>query len=143
MMVHPMPVDGEIQPLLPRLIACDHCGIVALDTPAFGWKRWTETEDSKTVVYHHCPAAAQYEDYIRQGLVHMRAPEEAREYEYWPLPDTYWLVHTESGGYSGPFVGRDEVEEARASIHPDEIRDETVVFNDEEFYTHQQARSEH
>lgn len=71
------------------LIACNHCGIVALDTPAFGWRRWREPEsddtdnpDAPPVSYsHHCAAAVEQNSWIAQNLVHMMAPDEAIVYE--------------------------------------------------------------
>ena len=62
-----------------ELIACDHCGIIALDTPRFGWKRWGEILElgerkncqgevvkvlTTTVMRHHCPAAVQYNEFL-------------------------------------------------------------------------------
>jgi hypothetical protein len=75
-----------------QLISCDHCSIVALDTPRFGWKRWTESVIAcdtfyEDVMRHHCPAAAQLNEYIEAGLVHMVAPEEAVQYEDWTEAD--------------------------------------------------------
>jgi hypothetical protein len=60
------------------LIACNHCGLIALNTPAFGWKRYLD-EDGKWA--HHCPAAIEYNSWIAQGLVHLKAPDEAIIYE--------------------------------------------------------------
>lgn len=82
--------------MAPDLISCDHCGIVAENTPRFGWKRWTEvthndepfplfsSEDGTTrVVRHHCPQAVQMNEWVETGLVNMVAPEEAVTYEDW------------------------------------------------------------
>lgn len=85
-----------------ELIACDHCGLVGLDTPRFGWKRWHESrliapgsftvEDGHPVamvpavdlvVRHHCPAGVEYNEAVRGYLVHMVAPEEAVDYIEW------------------------------------------------------------
>jgi hypothetical protein len=76
------PEDCGIIPLLSGqpLIACDHCGIVAVDTPRFGWQRWT---DHAGTVRHHCPAAAEYNEWVRNSLVHNVAPESGIEYEQW------------------------------------------------------------
>lgn len=88
---------GEATASLPTpLIACNHCGIVALDTPAFGWRRWREEstfgdaggEIPITEYWHHCAAAVEQNSWIAQGLVHMKAPDEAIEYEN---PD-HWLA---------------------------------------------------
>lgn len=75
-----------------NLIACDHCGIVALDTPAFGWRRWQVTGESTFgdaggeielagVYQHHCAQAVERNSWIAGGLVHMMAPDEATVYE--------------------------------------------------------------
>lgn len=66
------------------VISCAHCGIVAVDTPVFGWKRWRD-DDGEWM--YHCPAAAERNNWIAQGLVHMMAPDEAVVYEDWPLPE--------------------------------------------------------
>lgn len=107
----PILADDESSGLLGlRLIACDHCGIVAVDTPRFGWKRWTEYVERTTTgpkvdvvnglpeihfdeiverqftdtrLHHHCPEAVQYNEWVATGLVHMIAPEEAQVYEEW------------------------------------------------------------
>ena len=52
------------------LIACDHCGQVALDTPRYGWRRWSEEiPDDTVVVYrHHCPQAVELNELVRYGL---------------------------------------------------------------------------
>jgi hypothetical protein len=79
--VQPVPFsDCEIVPLAADLIACDHCGIVAVDTPRFGWQRWT---DEAGTVRHHCPQQAEYNEWVRNSLVHNVAPESAIEYEQW------------------------------------------------------------
>lgn len=75
---------GDVTLAHTSLIACNHCGIVALDTPAFGWKRWYDDDGE---LAHHCPAAVAFNEYIAQGLVHMKAPDEAIVYQ-----DTdHWL----------------------------------------------------
>lgn len=82
--IYPPPITPEgnwpeTVPLMgARLIACNHCGIVALDTPAFGWRRFYDDDAN---LAHHCGAAVYEQDLIRQGLVHLRAPDEAVVYE--------------------------------------------------------------
>jgi hypothetical protein len=61
-----------------RLIACNHCGIVALDTPAFGWRRYYDEDGDQA---HHCAAAVEQNSWVAQGLVHLKAPDEAIVYE--------------------------------------------------------------
>ena len=74
------------------LISCDHCGIVAVDTPRFGWKRWRVftaaqgLDVARWVMHHHCPEAAVYNDNVRHGLVHGVQRSEAVEYEAWIPP---------------------------------------------------------
>jgi hypothetical protein len=70
--------DPQVVQPLAQLIACNHCGIVALNTPAFGWRRYYD-EDGE--LSHHCPAAVEYNSWIAQGLVHLKAPDEAIIYE--------------------------------------------------------------
>lgn len=87
MKVQPVPLDpdcGIIPLLVADLIACDHCGIVAVDTPRFGWQTWT---DHTGTVRHHCPSAAEYNEWVRNSLVHNVAPESAVEYEQWEHED--------------------------------------------------------
>lgn len=73
------PADCDMIPLIGAgLIACNHCGIVAMDTPAFGWRRY---RDDDGALAHHCPAGIALNEYMAQGLVHMKAPDEAVEYE--------------------------------------------------------------
>lgn len=62
----------------PTLIACNHCGIVALDTPAFGWRRWY---DEDGFLAHHCAAAVEQNGWIASGLVHAKHPDEAIVYQ--------------------------------------------------------------
>jgi hypothetical protein len=71
---------GMFSPLVADLIACDHCGLVSIETPQFGWQRWT---DEAGTVRHHCPQAAEYNEWVRNSLVHNVAPESAIEYEQW------------------------------------------------------------
>jgi hypothetical protein len=84
--VYPAESDCNIIPFINAgLIACNHCGIVALDTPAFGWRRWYDEDGDLS---HHCAAAVEQNSWIAQGLVHLKAPDEAIIYED---PD-HWLA---------------------------------------------------
>jgi hypothetical protein len=76
------------------LIACDHCGQVALDTPRYGWKRWHEEIFISSIPlrgtiiwYHHCPQAVEHNDLIHSGLVYKVDPETAVRYEDWDETD--------------------------------------------------------
>lgn len=120
---------GEYEMNTPGLIACDHCGIVAVDTPAFGWKRWQENGE----LLHHCPAAVQYNEWVAGGLVHMKAPDEAVQYQYWPLPNVFYLVNAEMGFEAGPFVGHGEAMNALDLINGD-LRSGTAVLSDGEYH---------
>ena len=74
-----------------NLIMCDHCGIVGADVWDYGWKCFQDfdfsgtkgDEPGRVVWRHHCPLAVQYQDWIRDGLVHMVAPEAAVVYSDW------------------------------------------------------------
>jgi hypothetical protein len=95
LIVHVGPLLGTGNVLTP-FIACDHCGLIALDTPEFGWKRWhstahlslaevmdDETRKAKAILMHHCPAAVEYNDLVSRGLVYNVASEDAVTYEDW------------------------------------------------------------
>lgn len=60
------------------LIACNHCGIVALNTPAFGWRRFYDDDGELT---HHCAAKVEQNSWIAQCLVSGMSPDEAIVYE--------------------------------------------------------------
>jgi hypothetical protein len=86
--------ESNLMPLIgASLIACDHCGIVAVDTPRFGWKRFCQHNtdvpgghelDGKQCVYsHHCAAAVQWNEMVAGQMVHMIPPETAVTYEDW------------------------------------------------------------
>jgi hypothetical protein len=125
---------GNYEAATPGLIACNHCGIIALDTPAFGWARWYDEDGD---LAHHCPAARQYNEYVSQGLVHMKAPDEAIEYGFWPNPDIFYLVNYENAYVDGPFVGRDEALKTLNEMEG-EARSATAVLTDAEYHTYKQ-----
>ena len=73
-----------------QLIACDHCGQVALDTPRYGWKRWSDTwtgskgdSPGPGVLRHHCPYAIEINELRRFGLAHGAARGTVVDYEEW------------------------------------------------------------
>lgn len=73
--IHP---DGVVE-AADNLVACDHCGIVAINVQTFGWKFFYDTE-----IRHHCPAAIQYNELLAGGLIHGTDPNDAIIYGKWP-----------------------------------------------------------
>jgi len=67
-----------------RLIFCNGCGAVSINTPAFGWARYHVREClGDIVVCHHCPSCREYFRGGRVGLVHDTPAKDAIVYEQW------------------------------------------------------------
>jgi hypothetical protein len=130
---------GQYEMATPGLIACDHCGIIALDTPTFGWQRYYNDDGD---LAHHCPAAVQYNQWVSQGLVHMKAPDEAVIYGYWPLPNVFYLVNTQTDFETGPFIGYHDAQSALDMLDG-EMHLKTAIFSDGEYHNWRQQLNGH